>query len=205
MLIIDCVQKSDEWYKEKLGKPSASNASQIVTNEGNRSKSAEGYMYELAAEIITGQRVEGYQNSNMLMGNEREEESRSFYELKFDVEVKQVGVIYKDEEKKFLCSPDGIVLPPLNGHYGIEMKNVLPKTQVKYLLNNKLPSEYFSQIQFSLYVTGFERWDFMSYSPLLKPLVVRVNRDEKFLKALKVELEIFCGELESVVAKLKEK
>ena len=201
MIIIDCEQNSDQWWQEKLGKPSASNASKILTNEGKPSKQRQGYLYELAAEAITGQREEGYKNNNMLMGQEREEESCSFYELINGVEVIKVGVVYKDKEKKFLCSPDGII----NNEYGLEMKNVLSKTQVKYLLSGKLPSEYFSQIQFSLYVTGFKFWDFLSYSPGLKPLIIRIERDEKFITILKAELYIFCDELASAIKKLKEK
>lgn len=199
MIIVNCEQNSEQWFKEKLGKPSASNASKIITNEGAPSKQQTAYLYELAAEILTGKREEGYQNSNMIMGQEREQESRSLYELITGVKVDQVGVIYKDEEKLFLCSPDGIV----NGEYGLEMKNVLPKTQVKYLLSGELPSEYFSQIQFSLYVTGFKFWDFLSYSPALKPLILRVKPDKKFQKALKAELKTFCEELKSTVTKLR--
>ena len=198
-IIIDSIiQGSDEWLFEKLGKPSASNASKIVTNDGKRSKQSELYMYELAAESITGQMADSYQSANMIIGNEREAESRKYYEFLKDIEVKQVGVIYKDEKKEFLCSPDGII----DSKYGLEMKNPLPKTQVKYLLDGNLPSEYFSQIQFSLYVTEFECWDFMSYSPGLPPLIVRVQRDEEFIKALHKELLSFCDELEQTIKKI---
>jgi len=199
MKIINCVQGSEEWFQEKLGKPSASNVSKIITNDGKPSKQRIGYLHELAAEIVTGQREEGYKNANMLMGNEREDESRKLYELLHDVEVKQVGVIYKDKDKKFLCSPDGII----NNEYGLELKNVLPKTQVKYLLSGELPSEYFGQVQSSLYVTGFKFWDFVSYSPGLKPLIVRVQRDEKFITALKIELALFCEKLEEITKKIR--
>ena len=200
MIIINCEQNSEEWFQKKLGKPSASNASKIITNEGKPSKQRIGYLYELVAEIITNQNIEGYQNNNMLMGKEREDESRACYELINNVEVEQVGVVYKDKKKEFLCSPDGIV----NRKYGLELKNVLPKTQIKYLLDNKLPSEYFSQIQFSLYVTGFEFWDFFSYYPGIKPLIVRVEPDKEFQKKLRIELEVFCMELEDITNKLKE-
>ncbi len=199
MIIINCEQNSEEWFKEKLGKPSASNASKIICNDGTPSKQRQGYMFELAGELLTGKREESYQNDNMLMGQDREEESRNFYELLYNVKVDKVGVIYKDEQKLFLCSPDGVV----NNEYGLEMKNVIPKTQVKYLLDNKVPTEYLSQIQFSLLVTGFKFWDFLSYSPGIKPLIIRVTRDEKFIKALKIELEVFCRELPEIVAKIK--
>ena len=140
MIVIDCVQNSDEWFKEKLGKPSASNASKIIMNSGKESKQRQGYMYQLAAEIVTQKSTEGFQGKDMLAGKEREEESRTYYEILKDVDVTEVGVVYKDKEKKFLCSPVGLIGSKL----GLEMKNPLPKTQVEYLLSGKIPSTYFS-------------------------------------------------------------
>lgn len=199
MITIDIEQGSDEWFAEKLGKPSASNANQIITTAGKPSKQRDGYLYTLAAERITGQRAETYKNEIMEEGNTREQESRDLYSLITGVEVKQVGVIYKDKDKKFLCSPDGIC----NGEYGLELKNVLPKTQVKYLLSGEVPTEYRTQIQFSLYVSGFKRWDFCSYSAGLKPLIVSVKRNEDFIIALHSELMTFCKELDDVVERIK--
>ncbi len=199
MIIVNCEQNSEQWFKEKLGKPSASNASRIITNEGEPSKQRTSYLYTLCGEILTGKQEESYQNGNMLTGQEREDESRKFYEFSQKVKVKQVGVIYQNNQKKFLCSPDGII----QNKYGLELKNVLPKTQVKYLLDNKLPSEYFSQIQFSLCVTGFKYWVFCSYVPSMKPLIIRVKPDKEFQYKLKKELTKFCQDLEAVIRKVK--
>ena len=199
MIIVDLKQGEEDWFAEKLGKPSASNASKILTNEGKPSKQAEGYLYELAAEVVSGQREEGYKNAIMAMGVEREDESRKLYELTQGVEVTQIGVIYKDKKKQFLCSPDGIV----NGEYGLELKNVLGKTQVKYLLDGGLPTEYFGQCQFSLYVTGFKKWVFLSYTPGIKPLIIEVIPDVKYINALEVELELFCSKLDETVERLR--
>jgi hypothetical protein len=74
---------------------------------------------------------------------------------------------------------------------------------VKYLLDGGLPADYFSQVQFSLYVTGFKFWHFLSYVPSMKPVYFKVGRDEAFLKALDVELLKFCSDLAAVVAKIK--
>lgn len=199
MIIVDCEQNSEQWFKEKLGKPSASNASRIITNSGEPSKQKTAYLYELASEIITGKNTESYTNGIMQAGLEREDESRKYYELIKRVKVKQVGVVYKDDKKLFLCSPDGIV----RNNWGVELKNVLPKTQVKYLLENKLPEDYSSQVQFSLYVTGFKFWDFLSYVPNMKPLLIKVKRNEKFISLLQAELKKFCDELKNIIKKIK--
>ena len=54
-------------------------------------------------------------------------------------------------------------------------------------------------------VTGFHRWDFMSYCPGLDPLIVTVERDEKFIKKLAAELGKFCYALAATIKELKEK
>ena len=99
MIIVDEIQGSDEWLKLKIGKPSASNASKIVTNAGLASKQQEGYMFELAGEVITGKKEQGYKNSNMEEGNNREDESRKLLQqvYKSDADV-MVNI-----DKKELC------------------------------------------------------------------------------------------------------
>lgn len=202
MIIIDNIdQGTEEWFQEKLGIPSASNFNKILSATGKPSTQAKGYLYQLAAERITGERAESYKNEIMEEGNIREAESRSMYELTYSVEVEEVGVIYPDENKRFLCSPDGLI----NREYGLEMKNVLPKTQVKYLINNKVPNEYYVQVQGSMLVTGYDRWDFFSYSPGLPLMIIEERRDNNFCNLLKDKLEKFCDELEEVVEKIKER
>lgn len=200
MIVDKCTQGSETWVNLKLGKPSASCANQIITTKGAVSKQREGYLYTLAAEIVTGKREEGYKSAAMEMGNEREQESRDVYELLTGDVIEQVGVVYKDKEKKFLASPDGLCK---KGKYGLELKNVLPKTQVGYLIDDKLPTAYFQQIQFSLYVTGLKFWMFASYSPGLHMFIKKVDRDEVFIRALGIQLESFNKELEEVVKRIR--
>ena len=201
MIIVQLEQGSDAWKKEKLGKPSASNASKIITSTGKVSTQREGYLHTLVAERLTGVSADSFKSDAMQEGNDREAESRALYEMVKDVKVEEVGVVYKDENKGFLCSPDGII----NRQYGLELKNVLPKTQVKYLLKGTLPVEYLVQIQFSLYVTGYQYWDFCSYSPALQLLCIRVKRDEAFIVQLARALDLFVAELNLTVDKLKNK
>jgi hypothetical protein len=202
MIILDkIVQNSPEWFAEKLGKPSSSDFKKIHTSTGKRSSQRKAYMYKLAGERISGKREETYRSANMGMGNEREDQSRKIYEFYNDVEVEEIGLVYRNEDKKYLCSPDGII----NREYGLEMKNVIQKTQIKRLIDGKLPTEYFPQVQGSLLITGYKRWDFLSYCPLMPELILTVKRDEKYIKQLEVALDIFVLELDSLVADIKEK
>ena len=197
MEILECTQGEKEWFDAKRGIPSASNFSKIITNDRKPSKQRTKYMYRLAGEKVSGYSSETYQNFVMIRGQEMESEARQFYEISTGKEVKQVGFCV-NEEPVFGCSPDGLV----DGNGLIEIKAPLVETHVGYLLKNELPSEYFSQIQGQLLVTGRKYCDFLSYFPGLKSLVIRVERDEVFLQALKIELEIFCKELSEIIKKI---
>jgi hypothetical protein len=201
MIVIDDIEQgSPEWFALKLGKPSASNMHKIIGSRGTISaKQREPYLYELAAERITGKAEEGYKSQAMEVGNAREQRSRSHYEFIHGVEVEQVGVVYKDETRKYLCSPDGLI----DRARGLELKNVLPKTQIAYLFSGKVPTTYFVQVQASLFICEMDRWDFMSYCPGLKSLIIKVGRDSAFISKLKVAIDDFVDELEEVTEKIK--
>lgn len=199
MIIIDCEQMSEQWFAEKAGKPGASSFDKIVTTKGEPSKQAKNYLYQLAGETLTGLKAESYQNAAMIRGIELEPDARSLFEMIHDVEVERVGLCYPDEQKKYLCSPDGLI-----GNEGLEIKCPIMHTHVSYLLEQKLPTEYFQQVQGSMAVTGFESWWFMSYYPGIAPFIIKVVRDDVFIAKLTAELNSFCQELAMTVKKLKE-
>jgi putative phage-type endonuclease len=199
MIIEDFEQLSPEWFAARCGIPSASKFSDIVTSKGDPSKSAERYLYQLAGERITGAKVETYMNDAMKRGVELEGEARTLFEMIHGVEVRQVGLVYRDEQKQYSCSPDGIV----GYDDGLEIKCPLIHTHVAYLLKGTLPVEYVQQVQGSMLITGFNVWWFMSYFPGLPPLILRIKRDEKFIAKLEAALDSFCTELAMVVGKLR--
>ena len=199
MIIIDNIQQGSEaWMRLKAGIPGASSFDKIITTKGEPSKSRTDYLYQLAGEAIIGRQEEGYTNFAMQQGLEREAESRALFEMLYGVTVRQVGMIYRDD-KAALCSPDGLV-----DDCGLEMKNPLLKTHVKYLMAGTLPTDYFQQVHGSMYITGFENWFFMSHYPDMPPLILKVERDEKFISALAKELDKFCYELAGAINRLKE-
>lgn len=197
MKIIQVKQGSPEWHACRAGVPSASNFDMIVTSKGEPSKQAQKYMYRLAGECITGTPEETYQNAAMQRGVELEAEARMFYEMTNDCKIEQVGFCLADGG--WGCSPDGLV----NGDGLIEIKCPSMAVHVGYLLDGKIPTDYFQQTQGQLLVTGRKWLDFISYYPAMKPLIVRVERDEEFIIKLEVELKKFIKELEEIVNKIK--
>lgn len=197
MQLINCIQNSPEWYLARCGVPSASNFDKIVTTKGEPSKQRTKYLWQLAGERITKKPEESYQNASMLRGNEMQSEAKSLYEIINDVTVQEVGFCL-DDSNKYGSSPDGLI----GEDGGLELKCPQMATHVGYLLDNTVPTDYIQQVQGNLLVTGRKWWDFKSYYPGIKPLIIRVYPDEKFLKLLKSELIMFCEELETVVKKI---
>jgi putative phage-type endonuclease len=154
-------------------------------------------MYKLAGEKVSGIVEETYQNAAMLRGIETEQEARDFYNFTMSVKAQQVGLCISDC-CKWGASPDGLV-----GDDGLlEIKCPTVAVHVGYLLDNKLPTEYFQQVQGQLFVTGRAWCDFVSYSSGIKPLVIRVLPDMVFHAALSKELDSFCAELEQIIQKI---
>jgi hypothetical protein len=197
-IIVECEQRSEEWLAACCGNVGASSIDKIITTKGEPSDSRKDYMMTLAAERITGKCEVGYTSAAMLNGIEREEEARSLFEMANDCEVRQVGLIYKDDKKLCHCSPDGLPCEKS----GLEIKNLLSKNHIKDLLANKLPTKYFCQVQFSLYVSEREYWWYMSHYPGIKPLILKVQRDEKWIEKCEKELNAFNEELDEMVKKL---
>ena len=196
MRIIDCQQGTPEWYAARCGRPTASSFDKILTSKGEPSKQRTKYLYQLAGETITGKPEESYSNGAMQRGQELEAEARNFYELVTGDTVQQVGFCLSDG---YGCSPDGLV----GEKGGLEIKCPSIAVHVSYLLDGKLPIEYFQQVQGNLLVTGREWWDFVSYYPGIKPLLIRVERDHGFINLLRKELETFCSELVELIEKIK--
>ena len=190
MIIVECVQGSEEWFQHKMGVPSASNFDRIITPGGKASTQAEGYMNRLLAEWLTGKASDIEQSEWMKRGIEMEAEARDFYAFQNDAEVKQVGLVYQDDRKRVSCSPDGL----LDG-MGLEIKCPAPHTHVGYLLDGDLPKDYIPQVQGSMYVTGLSQWTFMSYHPDMTPLVVTVKRNEEYIKAMDGLIVKFLAEM----------
>jgi hypothetical protein len=195
---LDVIQGTETWFELRNGLLTASRFSDLVTSKGERSKSREGLLYQLAGERVTGRKEETYQSAAMSRGIEMEAKSRQAFELITGLEVQQVGLILTDD-RKCGCSPDGLV----GDDSGFETKCPMIKTHVKYLLDNKLPAEYYQQVHGSMYVTGRPFWWFMSYYPGMKPLILRVEKDGEWCKKFSDEIDMFSHDLEELIKKIR--
>jgi hypothetical protein len=199
MIEVDVLQGSPEWDNLRIGNPGASSFHRIITTEGKRSDQREKYLLELFDEIILSRKTKSFQSRRMKEGIEAEHKSRLHYEITHGVEIRQIGLCYKDEQKLYHCSPDGLIDP--DG--GFETKDALPHIQLERFKKGTLPTEHFTQCQGCLLVTGRSWWDFQSYCENMKPLTVRVYPDVDFLAKLEKELQAFCLALAVMVGNAK--
>ena len=188
MRILDHEQRSDEWYAARLGVPTASSFSRLITPTGKPAAGGDSYIDELIAEKITGKAIEIPVTYAMTRGITIEPEARKNYEFIHDCTVYEVGLCLHDELEAG-ASPDGLI-----GEDGLlEIKCPLAHTHIGYLREGRLPPKYNAQVQGQLWITGRQWCDFMSYHPDMKIFIVRVKRNEKFIATLEELVANACS------------
>jgi hypothetical protein len=174
-------QRTPEWDQDRLGVWTASFFHCSITPTGKESTSANEVNNRLVAEIIAGKPDDTFQSDAMLRGAELEDKALAFLNFAHDYNFQKCGMI-KSTEYEYGCSPDGI---DLENKIGLELKCPSLHTHIEYISNGQLPNKYKAQVQGAMLVTGFRQWIFMSYYPDLKPLVIMVERDEKYISAMR--------------------
>ena len=102
-------QGSAQWIAARLGLPTASQFSRILTPRTLKpSASAERYLWELLAERIIGQPANDASTKFMERGKAMEAQAVAFYELQRGVDTRRVGFVTRDDGLVG-CSPDRFV------------------------------------------------------------------------------------------------
>jgi len=171
-------QGSPEWLQARLGIPTASCFSKLITSTGKKSTQIEGYLNSLVAETLMGEPPESFSSEWMARGTELEPQARAWYEFQTDLDVDQVGFVTLDSGIAG-ASPDGLTLTG-----GLELKCPKAETHVGYLRANKLPTDYVPQVQGCMWICERDSWDFASYHPLMPKLLITVRRDDAFIAKL---------------------
>lgn len=193
----DELQKTDEWHQKRCGRFTASRFADVLAKskkDGKPLKARQDLIWSIAAERIQGYQPKGASSYSLQWGVDNEPLARQAYEIKTGEFVDETDFIVHPEYDFVGISPDGLV----NDDGGAEIK--CPKSPEIHLQRfiDGVPDEYVPQIQGSLWVTGREWWDFISYDgdtdDRFKLLIIRVYRDEEYIKNL--EAEILKAELE---------
>ncbi len=195
MIFHDIQQNSPEWDALRLGKFTASTFKDLFMKETTQGH--QDAIHKVVYERLTGESPESYQSDYMKRGHEIEPLAREYYELTTFSKVHNGGFFELDEWVG--ASPDGLV----DDDGQLEIKCPKYTTLINYLLENKLPNIYDWQVQGQLYVTGRQWCDFVAYHPKLKPLILRVERDEAKIKLLQEKLTESITRVQQIMERIK--
>lgn len=199
-------QGTPEWFAARLGNVTASRVADVIAKtKSGYSASRDNYMAQLICERMTNTVAESYSNAAMQWGTETEPLARAAYESYADVLVDQVGYVPHPIIERAGASPDGLV-----GAYGLlEIKCPNTATHIDTLLNNQVPTKYFTQMQWQMACTHGEWCDFVSFDPRLpnglQLFVKRVELDAEYVAMLEEEVTKFLTELDAKIFKLNER
>ena len=194
MQIFDMQQGEAEWFKARLGIPTASKFATVMAKGEGKTRGE--YMRKLAGEIITGEPAESFSNVHTDRGNAMEDEARETYAFIENAEITRVGFIRNGNKG---ASPDSLV----GDKGGLEIKTAMPHIQIDRLERNRLPPEHKAQVHGNIWLAERDWWDFCSYWPRLPMLIVRVYRDEEYIKTMSDEIDRFNDELATLVERIR--
>jgi hypothetical protein len=184
-LYMSVEQGTPEHWHLRMGVIPASEILKGMAKEGTDTRMS--FLCSKVAEIATGEMPE--LNARALeWGKENEPKARSLYEFTTNSRVTQVGFIY-GQDKRTGCSPDGVITELRKG---VEIKcPYSSRVHIEFLTTGKIKPEYIAQMQFSMWITGFESWDFVSFDPRMKRNMLHVQTIERDLACMqKYETEI---------------
>lgn len=197
--IIDCEQRSPEWYAARLGLATASNFQTIMVPIGPKGGVPLGrktLLRTLAGEIITGEPAESYTNAAMDRGRIMEDEARDFYSFMNDVECQRVGFVRNGRAG---CSPDSFV----GTNRMLEIKTAQPNVLIEILEKDEFPNEHKAQCQGGLWVCQKDVIDLSVYWPKMPPFIKEAGRDEVYIAKLASEVARFNDELDALVDRIR--
>lgn len=193
-------QRSDAWYKIRLGKATASRIADVMAKtKTGYSASRKNYMAELICERLTGVKAESYKSVEMQRGIDLEPEARQAYEIETFQAVIECGFVTAPDIEMSGASPDGLI-----GEDGlIEIKCPNTAQHIDSRITQEIDKKYIYQMQWQMYCTGRSWCDYVSYdnrlSEKLRLFIKRVYRDEKLIEEIKAEVIKFLEELDNTI------
>ena len=209
MRIINCEQRSAEWYHAITGSLGASQVHDSMSRlksgpkKGERSFESKTVMGRLAVERLTGTLQDSYVSKPMQDGIDREPAARAAYSFYADTDVEQVGLVLHPSIDWTHASPDGLA-----GDDGlVEIKCPTGPTHLDVLLSKTVPEKYVTQIMWQLACTGRAWCDFVSYDPNFPEdlclWIKRVERDDERIAKLEDMVREFLAELDEKLAAIQ--
>ena len=203
----DVEQRSDAWFALRAGRLTGSLADALLAER----KRGTGELAvrrdarrKLVVERLTGiPAADSAKSAAMQHGIDTEAAAFRAYEARTGQMVRRAG---------FLAHTDLMVGASPDGYVGdftgvLELKCPDSATHLDYLQANELPAEYRGQVIHTLWLSGAQWVDFMSYddrfiAPELRTFLIRVKREDVDLAAYELLVRMFLREVDDDVAAL---
>lgn len=198
-------QRTEEWRRQRAGHVTASRADDVdaKTKGGYEAAARRNYISQLVLERLLKKPCEEvFASRAMEIGTEREPAARSWYMDQTDALVAQAGFVRHPEFEWVGASIDGEVV---KGKGGLEIKCPQPSQHIKNLLEG--PVKYAGQVQFQMWVKGWEWVDVVTYNPDfpegLRGWFWRVARRQTFINTLQSNVIQLLKEVDETLLKLE--
>lgn len=201
--ILECEQRSPEWFQARLGLLTGSCANDVIAERKRGTGPLQCWIdlrRRLACERITGLSADFERDTfDMQRGREMEPLALAEYEARTGLALRRVGFV-RHVEYSAGCSLDAFA-----GEWegAVEVKCPRSTTHMAYLLGGTLPEDYRGQVLHTFWITGVPWIDFVSYDDRfpagLDLFVRRVERNDFDVMAYGRTALRFLAEVEDEV------
>lgn len=168
MKIVNKEQGSDEWLEYRKGKISGTTLGNLYSKRGTRKIG----FYELIAESLA---LEPDDENRMERGLRLEDEAIGMFQLGSAKTVERVGICVHDKYPDIINSPDGLIKNKGKYTEAIEIKCLSPARHLQAVIENKVPSEYESQVlQYFIVNPDLETLYFIFYDPRIEAVPMHI-------------------------------
>jgi len=176
MKILNLQQRSEEWFKARLGVITGSRASNVFKSNNLT------LVDEMIAERMTQSVEESFTSKAMEHGVLFEPEALKSYNERTKNSAQEIGFCVHDKYDWLAISPDALIFRDNIAVGAVEIKCPSSKKHIEYIRQNKIPNEYKYQIfHYFIVIETLQFLDFCSYDPRNRDLnthIVRVTREE---------------------------
>lgn len=185
----DLEQGTDLWHDVRRGILTGSNISDMLTPKLKQAdnEKTKTIIYQAVIDRVHNWNEDPFYSFAMQRGHVEEIYAKDMYSKHY-AQVKDCGFIENDNLGfRIGCSPDGLV----GNDGGVECKSRNQAIQAKVIINNAIPEDDMLQVQMSLFVSGRDWWDYISYSNGLPMFVKRAEPIKEYFDAIKIAANAF--------------
>jgi len=202
--LIDCDQRTDEWFTARRGRLTASNFGVWLTKSDKTSQKARRTAAaQVLADLAGFPDPPVFENADIKRGIEWEPQAIQEFSRLTGLLVDPIGFA-QSKHGLFGASPDGLILETGEG---LEIKCPRASKLIEYHQAGELPDTYRDQVHGTMAVLGCKAYHFFAYHVGLPSFHIRVERstytDEMLegLKSFSHYLKAVCNAMEELTKK----